>query len=53
MCRCGICEGVCMCDSCDNLGHCFEKFHCDDVYDRQNGVEIGGDEDKLEEKNDS
>jgi hypothetical protein len=42
MCACEICQGDCICDSCNNLEHCHERYHCDPVYDdRQNGVGIG------------
>lgn len=30
MCLCDLCQGGCMCDGCENLGHCPDKFHCDE-----------------------
>jgi hypothetical protein len=44
-CRCGVCEGDCMCECCKKVMQCSESYHCADIYDdRLNGVGIGGDE---------
>jgi len=38
MCLCNLCQGDCMCDVCENVGHCPDK-HCENEVDDEGVID--------------